>query len=224
MGAKDSGQLGKLRGLPIFGGALVACLLALWLSLQNGLESRMLFVDPTTALSGPFYTGFFSSFGIVLWAFAASACFTAWRIQVIRHPRSEWQPFLFALSFFNLYLMLDDLLLLHEDVYPDYLGLPRWAGMALVILLAAGLVFRFWKIFRRREFSFLTAVAALLILSIAVDGVSDYTPWFKRGGQIVEDTLKWMGLAGWSVYCLHVSLESILESGERACQNPPETK
>ena len=76
--------------------------------------------DPLSVMDAPFYIGIVSNIGIVFWAAGATICFFASAI-VSRLPHSSNSTnFLLFGGIITTVLLLDDLFLLHEQVFPQY--------------------------------------------------------------------------------------------------------
>ncbi|MBI3967992.1 MAG: hypothetical protein HY329_20325, partial [Chloroflexi bacterium] len=102
--------------------------------------------DPAALKEQPFYVGFFSNVGVLLWWAAACVClFTAALLQrttalsssqPVRRAARPAPPTSFFLTagLISSYLALDDLFLFHDQIFPEYLGVPE-----KLVLLAIGI-------------------------------------------------------------------------------------
>ena len=105
-------------------------------------------------------------------------------------------------------LLLDDLFMLHESVYPNMIGIrQRYVVLTYMLLTLAYLVRFRKKIFTRHSTKLITAFG-FFVVSLAADVLpisSDQWQYF------FEDGAKLMGVVSWFNYFLHVCSEEILE-------------
>jgi hypothetical protein len=171
-------------------GALVLALIGATLSDAHGIARTVMFRDPASEFGTPYFAGLFSNLGV------ASLCATAAVVgmTVIVDPRARVIGSLVAML--SLGLAADDLLLIHEGWAGRHLGVPEsvffvtYAGLGCAILI---LVLRT----AREQALGLILAGALLAASIVVD-MGWLPPRFSSN--LVEDTLKFMGLLGWFAF------------------------
>ncbi len=145
--------------------------------------------------SSPFI-GLLSSIGILFWAATAAICYFSALIlwQQKQHSKAL---FLLAAGLITSLLLLDDLFMLHEVVFPTYLNL----GERITYALYAGIVGSFLWGFRQQilgtDFTILLIALGLLGFSVLADRIfSDIGPW----GYLVEDGPKLFGIVAWFGY------------------------
>lgn len=89
------------------------------------INIKMFLADPASFTNSPIYLGIISNAGIILWAFSAAILlFTAILIWSNNSLINEMK-FLLTAFILTLLLMIDDLLLFHELLFPKYLGIPQ---------------------------------------------------------------------------------------------------
>jgi hypothetical protein len=148
--------------------------------------------DPTIILHGQLTSGALSMLGGLTWALGCGASLVA----AVAAP--EGRRFFAATAAFTAFLMVDDVFLLHDKLFPKYLGVPE-----RVLHVAYPLIAVAWAAgFRRRIFAspWPSAVAgfALLGLSQGLDVLGDGREpdwWF-----LAEDGAKFAGIVHWSIY------------------------
>ena len=156
-----------------------------------------------SAIAGinPLY-GFASSLGILLWGMVASVCgFTALVLKDI--ASAQVTRFLFASSALSVYLLLDDLFLIHESLAQTYLGVDEnmvyiMLGLAVCIYLLA-----FNKLILASHYGMLLIAFIFLGSSVVVDTLLQ--PWARQLGDwsfFIEDGAKWVGIVAWGMYYL----------------------
>ena len=124
--------------LPI-GILLFVIYLAVWV--QIPLTDLMR--DPTAVADIAPYIGFVSNIGILLWCATAVICFFSWQLIRTNENKSQHLPFIFWSGVLTVILMLDDLFLLHEDIFPNELGISQKIVIVLYFGLVAGWLFYF---------------------------------------------------------------------------------
>jgi hypothetical protein len=160
--------------------------------------------------------GFLSSMGVLLWWTSASI----WLFCAgLRLPGSAaraaplHQRFCLSSAGLSAYLALDDLFQIHESLAPDYLGVPEGAVYGLLGLSVMAYLVSFRSLLLNRRGLILLVSLALLAASVVVDSVLE--PWLWRLGHwtyLVEDGLKWMGIAAWCAFCV-VWCRHLLQGG-----------
>lgn len=173
---------------------------------------RELTQDPTTVLDAPFYIGYVSNLGNVLWAAVVGICAFA-AISVVGRGR-EWRPFLLWSGVFSAVLLADDLFLLHDEILPRYAGISgELYGISYVVAMAAYL-FAFRMRILRTNYPLLLAALVLFGISVVVDlGSKPLANIFPSNLVILaEDGSKLLGIGTWLAYFVSV--------GRRALRSP----
>jgi hypothetical protein len=166
----------------------------------TGLPVAMYTRDPADITHTSPFLGVLSNLDILLWCATAAVCLFAF--LVIRQDPGRRKVALFLLlgGLLTILLLLDDLFLLHERVFPRYLHWrQRYPYYAYFSLTVAYLV-AFRKIILKGDFWMLAAAFVFFALSIAVDAftgpLSESFPSFH----LFEDGFKLFGLASWLGY------------------------
>lgn len=184
--------------------------LALLVTSQTDVTMRELTQDPTTVLDGPFYVGYVSNLGNVLWAAAAAICgFVA--LALPRGAPGGARRFFVWSGIFTGVLMIDDLFLLHDEVLPRYAGISgELYGFTYVASMAAYLV-----LFRRNLLAanYVLFGAALILFGISVvvdlgfSTLSDLVP--GNLVLLVEDGAKLLGVGTWMAFFVATGREEL---------------
>ncbi|NQY35953.1 MAG: hypothetical protein HRT37_13470 [Alteromonadaceae bacterium] len=162
--------------------------------------------DPISLLRAPLYTGVMSNVGILFWVSSAAVClFSAYTIS---QCSGRTNRFLLYAGYMTLWLVLDDMFLFHEELFPNYLGISQ--GLIIIVYLVMFLVF-FIKFFR----TILTTDFVLLLLACAFFAASlicDFALPQRGIVHLVEDSFKLLGIITWLVYFCKTSKFQVVSS------------
>lgn len=166
--------------------------------------------DPSAIMGVPFYIGLLSNLGILLWCASAVICLFSFTIfqGVVKHI--EFASFFLFSSVLTIVLLFDDLLLIHESVFPHYLNIPeKFFYVSYVIALIAYLI-RFRKTILKTEFLLLLLALNFFGLSIIID-LFQQTFHLIRPGlvDLIEDLSKFLGILGWCTYFVRLCTKQV---------------
>ena len=180
-----------------YGGAAITVAAVCALAALAGRPPDHFTRDPLAVAELPFYIGLLSNLNALAWCAAATVCwFAAW-ILCGHGPHDRRAAMLAWLGAIITLLALDDLFMLHEELFQARLGvserivLMAYAAMALVFAAA----FR-RLLLRQTPLRLLPPVVALFALSIGVDQFTTGFGWRP----VVEDSLKFLAVAGLLAY------------------------
>jgi len=156
--------------------------------------------DPTAVLKGPFYAGFVSQLGVLVWCAAATSCLFASSITRREDVGAGWRPFLRYAGILTAALLVDDLFLFHEEVFPRRLGIPEVAVLGAYGIATLYFLVRFRREILASEYPLLAASFGFFAVSIAVDSVD-----IERLRYWIEDGFKIFGLVSWMVFFVRTS-------------------
>ncbi len=175
---------------------LLALLFGIYVSTVKQIPLETFTKDPTAIMNAPFYLGFFSNIGIIIWSGTAMInFFVAYRIK---NDYTQKNTFLFFLSsaILTLILTLDDLFQLHELVFRNYFSVSDNA----VYLTYLNIFLIYFIYFRKRilesEFTILTVALFLLGLSTMID----ILPLPIPKDTFLEDAIKLFGITTYFIY------------------------
>jgi len=152
--------------------------------------------DPAAVMSAHWWVGLLSFLGFALWGIGAGAALAA---GLASDPGPRRRLLLQAAALTG-FLLLDDMLMLHENVLPN-LHVPETAVYLGYLVAVTAWV---WanRVEMRRTDRLLLVVALLgfagsIALDKLVDGITNWT--------FLEDSLKFGGIALWSLYLVRTS-------------------
>ena len=187
---------------------------------------RFYMEDPAALVKLPVGTAMMATIGICLWYLNGMLALFAAQFGRGVHKRS-----LLFVGFFCIWLGIDDMLLLHEDVIPDLFGDDKPVRLAAEIGLFASyaIYLSVWilknrKLFHPIHWSFLLTALALFASSVGLDlarGLHLFDPWSRMERDrdyaiFCEDAPKVLGLFTWTLFVWHFSKSAIQAALEPA--------
>jgi di/tricarboxylate transporter len=187
--------------LRILACAFAATFLLLLVGAVQDIPSDVLMREPQTVAHQPWYVGFYSGFGALVWCAAASIAAFCGALQ-LRHPRGDRAVGRFFLlgAVITAALLADDFFLLHDQVFYG-LGISAKIvfGTYGLAILAQAVLHR--EVMRKTPWPVLVLGLALFALSNVLDsGRFNHLgeQWGKA--QLLEDGAKLFGIVAWCVY------------------------
>jgi hypothetical protein len=190
-----------------WGGVLTLLVLSVAAAQLSGRPLSDFTRDPVAVVEAPFYVGFLSNVGVLLWTGVAAACLVAG--EVLRRVREPQARLLLAAGALSAVLALDDLFRGHE-VLNERLGVPQPLLPALYAAAIALLCARNLQLLRRTEWKLLAAALALFGTSAAIDGLLD--PGRTTALEALEDVVKLFGIATWAAYFVPLAVLSLVQA------------
>ena len=160
----------------------------------TGIPVAQFTLDVNSVYRVPFYVGLVSNVGILLWAATAGVClFCAAATRTSSQNSPGERAFFLLGGLLTTLLLLDDLFMLHQDVFEGVFGIPEKLTYAGYGVAAAA----YMVAFRRKIFSSpclpLVAAMGLFAASIVIDLVAPHRELF-------EDGAKLLGIGCWAGY------------------------
>lgn len=181
-----------------------------------GMPWAHLLGDPATALEAPFYIGFVSNVGILLWAAAASVFLFGALLLGRRGGDAGWRRFLLCSGLLAAWLGLDDLFLLHDVVFPELLSIPQPAVAGAHAALTLVYLACFAPLILRTDFLVLLLAFGLLAASLALDQLDAVRALVPIAAALWEDAAKLLGIGAWLSYSVATTAAALEPGGARA--------
>ena len=167
--------------------------------------------DPASTLSASPLIGLMSQVGVLLaWGAGVIGVFAGVFVARARGWRHALPLLAFGVGV--AYLSVDDLFLFHEDIYPDWLGLPQ--KLVVFAYFAIMLAFLWWcrDFLRKQEWPLLALALAGLGLSVALD--LERGRLLTDGGihRWMEDGSKLLGLTFLAAYLVRLSARMLIDA------------
>lgn len=172
----------------------------------------ILFRDVTALGNLPFYAGFISQLGGLLWAAGITVSFFGYFfLRKLKIDLPQAQRFLLHTSFFLLVLLIDDYFLFHEEIAQEYLHISE-----KFVYLAYGILLVLYFYLNSKEI--LSSEYLILLLGFVFFGLSilfDVIPeqlyensyLLNKLEIFVEDGFKFTGIATWVAFIIRYNFQ-----------------
>ena len=175
--------------------------------------------DPASAVGGPFYSGYLSQLGGMLWC--ATAAISLFSAAILRGPasrrdagnnerateREHLARLLWSAGLLSAVMFVDDIFMVHDGLLPALTGRGERVVMALLAVSMAAVLWHNRLIIRRTNWTGLAMALVAFGVSIAVDRLGLGVPESAR--HLAEDGAKFAGIAGWCGYYIGISLSTV---------------
>lgn len=164
----------------------------------HGLDNSYTVRDPAAITDAFWFVGLQSNLGVMLWIAAASCCLLgAALLRGVPGARRSAR-FLLASGLFSLWLGLDDGFMLHDEVLPNWQGIPEIALYALYLALMGAYLVYFRGTIFRTKYPLLVAAGVGMGASLVID------QFFNS--HFFEDGTKFYGIVFWAAYLFDATL------------------
>jgi hypothetical protein len=179
-----------------------------WLTKKNNIPFEIFSRDPIQTLNGKPYIGILSNIGIIFWCATSAILFYSSKISaLLKRPESE-TSFLFFGGLITILLLVDDLFLIHDVVFPEYLKIDEKVFFVFYGLSLIALVFYYRAIVLKTDYILLVIAFASFGSSVLTDIIDalgiDITQLY-----VFEDGLKFLGIISWFAYFTRTSFRFI---------------
>jgi hypothetical protein len=181
------------RTLVIFSFAILAIVIV---AFQPFLPVKNLTTAPLLIPASKFYFGALSSLGILGWAATGTICLATYFILVSNRDKKTRNFFLFS-GLFTLFLLFDDLFMMHAVVFPKYLNINEKVLLAIYPTLSAFMLINYRGRIAGSSYIRLFMAFGFLGLSNVVEVVYPNVNGLNR---IFEDGFKFLGIVAWAIY------------------------
>jgi hypothetical protein len=180
--------------------------------LTTGLTVSYFTRDVTAAGEVPFYAGMVSQLGVILWSATAAICLFTALVLRYQNQNPTAQRFLFQAGTLTAVLLFDDVYLVHDSVFPEYLHISEKYVFVLYFIWC--LVFLLLNLPEILSSEFLILGVALVMFGVSVffDGARLYK--YEQLGitrnisTFLEDVPKFFAGATWLFYFTRYAVQS----------------
>lgn len=161
--------------------------------------------------------GFLSNIGILFWCGSATLYLFSFIIlknkkNINVNNRNNFALFFFVFGFLTSMLLLDDLFLFHEAIYPNLLNISQEVVYTCYVAAFSWGILRFRKIIIKTNFYLLLLAFLWFSLSIIIDlyGFSLIVLYEPLDARVLfEDGFKLLGIVSWFSYCAETCFKEI---------------
>jgi hypothetical protein len=179
----------------------------------SGIRVSLILRDPAQVVLFPFYYGFLSNLGILVWAAGA---FIPFYSSFLVRNLSEKSLLRWA-GILTFVLLLDDFLLIHDEFFPHVLHLPQKLVYALyAIAFPIFFIRNFMLILKATEYWILALGIVFMGVSVLID--VNLLP----GGIDVEDGFKIFGMIAYSYYWI-ITAKQMVSANSGSSNDRPST-
>lgn len=171
---------------------------------------RHLTRDPLVLAEKPFYFGFLSNIGILLWCFSAAICLFSSLLLFIAQDKRESILFFAVFGMLSLWLMLDDLLMIHEVLDETLHLIPEKVTFAVYGASILASLCRFRKTLLRTQPWLLGLSLFFFAISMGLDVIVPKDWVTGENEYLLEDGFKLLAIFVWSAYFCRAALEKLL--------------
>jgi hypothetical protein len=180
-------------------------------SKTTGVYFETLSRDPIQVLNGKPYIGLISNTGILFWCASAAILLFSSKISSLQKRPEKQTFFLFFSGLLTILMLIDDLFLMHDVIFPDYLKINEIVFYLFYGSSVIAIFLYYQKIILNTDYILLILSFLLLGLSVITDevqvfGIKVIHPY------IVEDSFKFLGIIAWFAYFSRTSYKFVKPS------------
>lgn len=181
---------------------IIALLISIFISTVREIPLDTFTQDPNAKTGAPFYLGFFSNVGILIWSAALTVCFYA-ASRLVKGVRRLDREFLVVSGLITLLMTLDDLFQVHEYVFPHYLSISE----NMVYLTYMNIYMIYFIRYRNQLLNSDFVALGLAFFFLGLSTVIDLLPLPLEKDTFLEDAMKLLGAVSWLVYYVRTADE-----------------
>ena len=162
--------------------------------------------DPLAITDGHPFLGVVSNIGAILWSATVAICFFSYAILITYKKSHDVLSFIMFGGFISLLLLLDDLFMLHERIYPKYLGGSEKIVFLFYVSLLLLYLVKYRLIIIETDLIYLILAAFFFALSMLIDLLPEsFLPWHH----LFEDGPKFIGIVSWFGYHFTICFKEV---------------
>ncbi|GAB4199878.1 MAG: hypothetical protein Fur006_50940 [Coleofasciculaceae cyanobacterium] len=191
---------------------LIVVLIIVLIGFQLSIPMADLTRDPSAITDTNPFLGALSNIGVLSWCATVAICLFTFALLNKKPFTGEFSAFLLGGGLISLILLLDDLFLFHETVFPLYFNIPEKIVFLSYGLILLGYITRFRKLISETDFIFLIFAFVFFGFSMVIDLLD------LRISALFEDGSKLFGIVSWLGYfartCFQVIKYALLQPTE----------
>lgn len=198
--------------------SMLALAIASWACVRFSIPAPVLTRDMTALTNVPLYVSCISNLGLLYWC-AASAISAFSALLVQNTERMGTRHFFIASALLSFILLLDDMFMFHEALFPLYLGIAEKTVFIWYILMTGLYLILFRRIIVASGHALILGTAlTLFTLSALIDQILEKELGTLVGHWLfmIEDGFKLLGLSLWLAFYVLISHELITNGYSKA--------
>jgi hypothetical protein len=168
--------------------------------------------DPADLYNYHPLVGVLSNIGLLLWMTTAAVLFFSANLIREFEMMNEARRTLIRFGLMSVIFLLDDLLLLHEQVVPQNLGISEKLTYMLYGAVFLAFMWRSRRTLLQADSPALGAALACFALSVGLDV---FPNWLPRYHYALEDTPKFVGIGMWATFFLSLARDTVVAAFSR---------
>jgi len=189
----------------------LALLVVTVVSSATDMPISMFTRDPADVANISPFTGVISNIGILFWSAAATVCLFTYLLLKSAGSKAMLSWFFLVSGIITTMLMLDDLFLFHERIFPGFLHLRQRYTLVFYFVLVSVYLIGFRKVILSNEWFLLFLALSFFGLSVTVDISAKYLAEAVPFYHLFEDGFKLFGIVSWLGYFGRFSLQCIAD-------------
>lgn len=164
--------------------------------------------DPIQTLNGKPYVGIISSIGILLWCASASVLFFSAILAGKQNMPGQLRQFLLYSGAFTSFMLLDDMFLFHDVIFPEYLKISENYFYITYGLILVTFLILYRKILLNTDYILLLLAFGFFVVSAGIDAFTAHV--VELPGQFFfEDSFKLLGVISWFAFFSRTSFMQV---------------
>ena len=156
--------------------------------------------NPVSRLNAPFYQGILQRIGMILWGSIVILTLCNYYFLKSSGNLKELRKFLFFSGIFFGYLLMDELLLIHNFIFPKVLNIHQLLVLIVYVFLTIIFLLRFGRIIKNNFLWLFIIAITFLGISMMVDILS-YLRVIQLGFRyLLDDGAKFLGTFSLFIY------------------------
>ena len=160
------------------------------------------------ALAGnPWYFGTITFLCSFFWSFTVAICF--FTFALLKNDRLKEAQLFKIIGIFTIILLIDDVFMIHEDIFPNYLSIPERVIYLIYFFIVIYVVKQYFNFIKKTNYIILFTAIFLLGTSAFFDILSNNVLPDKN---FYEDVIKLFGTTFWFYYFFDTCYNAVKES------------
>jgi len=152
-----------------------------------------------------------SSLGAFLMCATAACCLFAFSVTRETGRQIPWH--VLAVGLFSLYLAADDFYEFHDRLFPREFGIPQQLVHASIVIAAAAITLRWWRLFLAYRPWLLASALFFLGFSMAFDLFDEaLLKMLSHWQYFWEDSAKLVGISVWATYFMGLAKRTLSQA------------